>query len=481
MNNQKSGIFYFLTAVIVTLAIFFGIWKAFLEHRVPTKKSINFDFSSDKGDKGDSEDGEVLFKMVGSSTLGKDLAPALAKAFMEKEGMKSINIDKGDSESTITGEKDDKKFVIKIEAETSGEAFNSLEEGNADIGMSSRKIKTEEADKLNNLGDMLSHDCEHIVGLDGIAIIVSPALKIKKINLLQLQEIFSGDIENWNQISGSGVSGDIKVCAREKNSGTNESFKAMVMNGKGITSHAKVFTKNEELVRTVINSDNAIGFVSFASVSSASVLGIQEDANTEPLYPTAFTIATEDYPLCRRLYFYAPSADKEAGKNEHLRAFITFALSDEGQKVVGENNFVELDLKKGEEETLAQLNLVDIPAEYTQATQGALREHLDFRFETGTSKLDNKAIDDIDRLVKLFTQVEYRKKQIILLGFTDDQGADDANRKLAQLRVESVANELSQRGLKVTQKKGLGEIMPVASNVMPLGREKNRRVEVWVK
>jgi phosphate transport system substrate-binding protein len=304
---------------------------------------------------------------------------------------------------------------------------------------------------------------------------------LKKINLLQLQEIFSGDISDWSQVSNSGLSGEIKICAREKGSGTNESFKAMVMNGKGITSNAKVFTKNEELVRTVINSDNAIGFVSFNSVSSAKVLGIQEDANTEPLYPTAFTIATEDYPLCRRLYFYAPAASTEAGKNEHLREFISFALSEEGQKVVGKSGFVELDLQTGGEETLAELNLVDIPAEYTQATQGAKRERLDFRFQTGTSKLDNKAVDDIDRLIKLFAQAEYRKKQIILLGFTDDQGADDANRKLAQSRVEEVAAELSQRGLKVTQKKGLGEIVPVASNVTPLGREKNRRVEVWIK
>jgi len=475
MNNQKGGIFYFLAAVIITLAIFFGLWKGCLEHKIPNKKSINFDISSHNDKAGDAE---VLFKMMGSSTLGNELAPALAKAFMENEGMKLLS---SDDKEIILAEKDDKKYAIEIEPETSTEAFKALADNDAQIGMSSRKIKTEEISDLSSLGDMTSHDCEHIIALDGIAIIVSPTSKLKKINLLQLQEIFSGAIDKWEQITGSGLTGEIKVCAREKNSGTNESFKAMVMNGKGITSDAKVFTKNEDLVRTVINSENAIGFVSYNSVSSAKVIGIQEDANTEPLYPTPFTIATEDYPLCRRLYFYTPSITSEAGKNEHLRNFIAFVLGDKGQKVVGEVGFVELDLKTGEEETLAELQLTDIPAEYIQVTQGAKRERLDFRFQTGTSKLDNKAIDDINRLVKLFTQAEYRKKQLILLGFTDDQGADAANRKLAESRVEAVASELSQRGLKIAQKKGLGEIVPVASNVTPLGREKNRRVEVWVK
>lgn len=477
MNNQRSGIFYFFIAVGISTAIFFGLWKGCLQHKITKTKSLDFHFSDEhKGS--DASDGEVLFKMVGSSTLGKELAPALVRAFLEKEGM---TVKDENEKEEIVAEKDGKEFVVKINAETSDEAFDDLENEEAEIGMSSRKIKSDEIEKLAELGNMDSHECEHIIALDGIAIIVSPNNKLKKINLLQLKDIFSGEISDWSQIAGSGLSGKIKVCAREKGSGTNESFKAMVMNGTGITSDAKVFKENSELVRNVINSDNALGFVSFNSVASAKTLGIQEDANTEPLYPTPFTIATEDYPLCRRLYFYAPSADKEAGKNEHLRAFIEFALSDEGQKVVGKSGFVELDLQEGEEETLAQLQLVDIPAEYTKAIETAKRERLDFRFQSGTANLDNKALDDINRLVKLFSQTNYRKKQIILLGFTDDQGADDTNRKLAQTRVESVASELSQRGLKVSVKKGLGEIMPIASNVTPLGREKNRRVEVWVK
>jgi ABC-type phosphate transport system substrate-binding protein len=174
MNNQRGGIFYFFIAVGVSLLIFFGLWKGCLERRIPKTKSINFHIPSH--DDEDNGDAEVLFKMVGSSTLGKELAPALAKAFMEKQGMKVINDEEDDEKSIIIGEKDDKKYSIRIKAETSNEAFESLEDEDAQIGLSSRKIKSEEAASLSSFGDMNSHDCEHIVALDGIAIIVSPNL-----------------------------------------------------------------------------------------------------------------------------------------------------------------------------------------------------------------------------------------------------------------------------------------------------------------
>ncbi len=63
--------------------------------------------------------------------------------------------------------------AIEIHAHGSATAFEDLANGQADIGMASRKIKSEEVTQLAGLGDMTSPECEHILGLDGIAVIVS--------------------------------------------------------------------------------------------------------------------------------------------------------------------------------------------------------------------------------------------------------------------------------------------------------------------
>src|SRR5262249_38734880 len=58
---------------------------------------------------------------------------------------------------------------------------------------------------------------EHVVGLDGIVVIVSPRNPVAKLSLEQLQGIFSGAIFDWSQIGGA--AGRINVYARDAKSG----------------------------------------------------------------------------------------------------------------------------------------------------------------------------------------------------------------------------------------------------------------------
>jgi len=51
--------------------------------------------------------------------------------------------------------------------------FTALADGSCDIGMASRRIKPDEVAKLAQLGDMTSTGDEHVLGLDGIAVVVN--------------------------------------------------------------------------------------------------------------------------------------------------------------------------------------------------------------------------------------------------------------------------------------------------------------------
>ncbi len=426
---------------------------------------------------------EVLFHVSGSNSIGEKLLPELLKAFMQKEGYEQVRIAQapvsagGVTEKQVIGNKNGKSTAISILAEGSNEAFKDLAAGKAEIGISSRKITDIEVAQLSSLGNMTSHECEHIFAMDGIAIIVPGSNPLKSLSKDQISQIFSGSITNWSQVSDNKV-GAINLYARDKQSGTYESFKAAVLGGSDIVSNVKWFKSGKELSDAVSQDANGIGFVALNSVLNNKALAISDSKDIAPFYPTPFTISTEDYPLSRRLYMYTVANPK----SQIIKAFINYALSDEGENVVSQTGFVGLSMQINKNASRDASALSgNLPAEYVAATQGAARENVDFRFQTGSSMLDNKALDDLDRMARTFAKPDMRNKKILLLGFTDNQGADAANRKLAQSRTNAVLQELKSRGLSVENSYGLGNMMPVASNLTPIGRDKNRRVEVWVK
>jgi phosphate transport system substrate-binding protein len=122
-----------------------------------------------------------------------------------------------------------------------------------------------------------------------------------------------------------------------------------------------------------------------------------------------------------------------------------------------------------------------LPPEYARLTANAERLSVNFRFRTGSSQLDNKAVDDLDRVTTYLASPTVRSKQIVLIGFADNKGNPKANQTLSDERAKIVGGQFSSRGVLAGVSTGFGSAVPVASNATDDGREKNRRVEVWLK
>jgi phosphate transport system substrate-binding protein len=90
-------------------------------------------------------------------------------------------------------------------------------------------------------------------------------------------------------------------------------------------------------------------------------------------------------------------------------------------------------------------------------------------------------VRDLDRVVGYLAMPPNRARRLLLLGFADNQGAESANEGISRLRAEAVARVLKQRGVVPAATEGFGSALPIAPNTTPEGREKNRRVEVWVR
>ena len=205
-------------------------------------------------------------------------------------------------------------------------------------------------------------------------------------------------------------------------------------------------------------------------VLRAKALAVSDGEQGVPIYPTSFTISTEDYPLVRRLYIYEPST---ISTKSDAHKFISFVLSQEGQEVVKKAGFISQNIYP----TMPVLSDT-YPQEYITTVKNAQRLSLNFRFKSGTVLLDNKAARDLERVIQFFESNP--GQQAMLIGFSDSIGDPKNNRALSLQRARAVERALLARGINIKRTVGLGEMAPIASNQTRLGREKNRRVEIWV-
>lgn len=415
---------------------------------------------------------ERILALHGSNTIGAALAPSLIEAFLRQEGYSEIKRVPGRNPEELSVEgrsPQGAQHAVEIQAYGSGTAFKALQEGRADIGMSSRRIKPEEVGALGSLGDMTGPANEHVIALDGIAIVVHPNNPVRTMTRKQVADVFAGRITDWSQVKGT--AGPFQLYARDDKSGTFDTFQTLVLGSDKLSSAAKRFEDSTQLSDAVANDPAGIGFIGLPYVRNARALAIA-DLGATPLIPSRFTVATEDYVLSRRLYLYTA----ENPRNPLVRRFIAFAQSKAGQEVVGSGGFVPQTVRP---EALT----VDAgaPPEYRKLTQGAQRLSLNFRFRTGSADLDNKALLDLDRVVEFLSDMNVQGQSILLFGFADSQGGRDLNLKLSRERAQAVAAQFQQRGVKPGMVTGFGYDLPVASNDTDEGRARNRRVEIWVK
>ena len=105
-------------------------------------------------------------------------------------------------------------------------AFMNLIDGEADIILTHRTISPDEKDHAETKGVML---IETPIAMDAFVFIVNKNNKVKSLTVEQIQQIYTGKITNWSEVGGNNA--DINVFTRPRNSGSEEIFRTLVMNG----------------------------------------------------------------------------------------------------------------------------------------------------------------------------------------------------------------------------------------------------------
>lgn len=412
-------------------------------------------------------------RIQGSNTIGANLGPALVQAMLAQQGLHDIHSVPASppNEHSIVGtDASGQQVRVDVAAHGSGTGFAALKAGKADLVASSRPIKDRELVELEALGDLKSPDAEQIIAIDGLAIILHPGNPLNQLNTEQLAQIFSGQISTWEALGG--ITGPIHLYARDEQSGTWEIFKELVLSrtGNPLSHTAQRFESSEQLSDAVSNDPQGIGFIGLPYIRAAKPVAIV-DGLSQPMLPLNSLIASEDYPLSRRLYFYLPPATS----NPWARALISFTQSAQGQAIVAQNGFVAQSVQATSVTPGAHM-----PRDYQTLTTQAQRLSVNFRFEEGSASLDNKARQDLLRVADYLKANGKLDRQVTLVGFGDAKDDPERAQLLSKLRAMAVRRELVKNAVVLREIRGYGAQMPVAANTEDEGRIKNRRVEVWV-
>jgi phosphate transport system substrate-binding protein len=219
----------------------------------------------------------------------------------------------------------------------SGIGISALVNNTCDIAQASRTMKDAEILDANKNG---VNPKATVVAWDGLSVIVNPKNAVKELTIEQLSAIFTGAKTNWKDFGGADA--PIVVTTREIVSGTHVFFKEHIlqMNGKIKTAEyrkdALVLNSNQAIVAEVGGNENAIGYVGLGYLKdTVKALGVAEAAGKAFVKPSADAVLDKSYPVARPLHWYTNG--RPAG--DTLK-FVQFVLSDEGQKIVKDLDFV---------------------------------------------------------------------------------------------------------------------------------------------
>lgn len=425
--------------------------------------------------------------------LDRELIPSLIRAYAGHMG--------GSAKQMIGAATDETRFKlidrrgldlaeINVRRRGSDQVFAALRGGEAAIGATTRTLTPAELAQAGAPAQRTAFtDNEHVLGLDGLAVIVPPGSPARRLAAGQLARIFSGEISDWKAVGLP--PGPITVYAGGER--TADALAAIARPGGLALSPAATRIADEAALSDAVARDaGAIGITSLTQVRNARAIDI-ELACGLVARPTDFAIKAEEYPLGRRLYVYSNGKPREPMAQELIR----FAASRPGQQAVRDGGLIDqaiaADAAENEKERLTRAATIGRNAatlalgrRFAADVEKAHRLSLTFRFALNSSELDAKARGDIQRLAELLKAPELKGRTAMLIGFTDAPGKPQFNAALSQKRADeirsAVLKELANpEAARRIVARGYGPAAPVACNGGDAGQFRNRRVEVWIR
>jgi len=217
---------------------------------------------------------------------------------------------------------------ITVSESGSGNGAKGIINGTCDVGTMSRPMKKSEKEAAQSAGCL---PIEHIVAMDGIAIVVHRSNPMNDITIEQIRDVYTGKITNWKELGGPDR--PVVVISRDTNSGTYETFESLVMRKEKMAGKTEYVGSNGAVRQRVLSTEGAIGYVGLAFREGVKPVKVNGSEATPE------TVAAMTYPIARPLYMYTNGRPKQGTP---LYDFITLSDTPEGKKIVEDTGFVPL-------------------------------------------------------------------------------------------------------------------------------------------
>lgn len=452
---------------------------------------------------------DIQVHLGGAGAIGAKLMQALAVGWAGKLGLPAVRVNAGavPEEYEVAAERPESKQKMHVSVSAKGtlDGQEPLMRGQGDFWMAVRRFNEADLESMRKKGvpgvpslqQMLSPAAEHLIGLDPVANIVSPRNPVKSLSLAQIRGMYTGKITDWSQVGGPNL--PVQLATIGSVSGTAGAFCDREM---GIADPVKCFAgmakfafpvaiTSQDIADTVAGAPGAIGYVAYVERRNARAVPIATECGTT-MEPTPFRVKAGEYPVVLPLFLYAnPTRPLSASAS----AFLDFIESSAGQAIVAKTGKVDLSpslapesyaddrvdhVRDAQDGGRTRIRPLDARA-FEEATTGAARLSVTFRFLAGTTILDSRGESDVTRLVQLMQEPPYRDQQVILIGFSGAGGDYSEDRALSRDRASSMRERLTSLGLKDVVSLGVGPAAAVACNLDPDTASLNHRVEVWLR
>ncbi|MEH1829016.1 MAG: substrate-binding domain-containing protein [Nostoc sp.] len=236
----------------------------------------------------------------------------------------------------------------------SSSGIRMLLDGKLDFAQSSRPLTDEEQAMAKERGFTLE---QRQIGMDGVAVVVNPSLKISGLTVEQLQQIYLGQITNWNQVGGPNLA--ITAFSQRPEDADTVIFPSNSnLKGQALGSNVQYVYSTTEAVRQLSKNPGGVYYASARSVVfQCSVKALPLGSTSGQLIPpyrepmvspeqcprqrnqlNTQAIKNGSYPIIANLFVIIK---QNKGREQQIGdAYTKLLLTDQGQKAIEQAGFV---------------------------------------------------------------------------------------------------------------------------------------------
>ena len=225
-------------------------------------------------------------------------------------------------------------FSKRIMTSQTHGAFMNLIDSNADIILTHRTISPDEKIHADAVGVTLM---ETPIALDAFVFVVNKKNPVKSLTVNQIQKIYTKKITNWSKVGGNNI--DLFAFTRPRNSGSEEVFRAVVMDGLEPADFPEIF-QILDMPYVLINALNIENSICYTFNNYAEVIVRMPDVPKiaiNGIFPDKNTVKNSTYPFISKVYVAIRS---DLNRNSMAYKLYEWLQSDDAKSTIRECGFI---------------------------------------------------------------------------------------------------------------------------------------------